>query len=110
MICLGMFTALIAAITAAVSAPQADDIQAVEYALASAPYLSQTRDGRAFVEFGPTVEVRNVNCSRRDERRFDCTYEVREKEFFDSDFASWQPKRKQLIFTNKCWKIYSLPQ
>lgn len=101
-----MFTLLIAAMAAAVSAPQLDDIQAIEYVRAAAPYVSQTRDGRAFVEFGPTVEVRNVSCSRRDERLFDCTYEVREKEFFATDFASWQPKRQLLAFQDKRWKMF----
>ena len=92
---------------AAIAAPQPSDIHAIEVTRAIAPYVSHTRDGRAFVEFGPTVETRNVNCSIQDENIFDCAYEVRIKDFFASDFASWLPKRERMTFRDNCWQIVS---
>jgi hypothetical protein len=92
---------------AAIAAPQPSDIHAIEVTRATAPYVSHARDGRAFVEFGPTVETRNVSCNLQGEGIFDCAYEARIKDFFVSDFGAWLPKRERIAFRDNCWQIVS---
>jgi hypothetical protein len=94
-------------LVAAIAGPLPSDIQEIEVTRAIAPYVSHTRDGRAFVEFGPTVETRNVSCSIQSENIFDCAYEVRIKDYFASDFAAWLPKRERIAFRDNCWQIVS---
>jgi len=98
---------LVMFLIAAIVVPQPSDIHAIELTRATAPYVSHTRDGRAFVEFGPTVETRNVSCSLEGEDIFDCTYEARTKDFLASDFAAWLPKRERIAFRDNCWQIVS---
>ncbi|KTE17381.1 hypothetical protein [Sphingopyxis sp. H115] len=92
---------------AAIVAPQPSDIHAIEVTRATATYVSHARDGRAFVEFGPTVETRNVSCNLQGKDVFDCTYEARIRDFFAPDFAAWLPKRERIAFRDNCWQIVS---
>jgi hypothetical protein len=91
----------------AASAPSASDVQAVELTRALEPYRDRTRDGRAYVEFAPTVETRNVRCSSVNKTTFDCEYDARAKGFLDAEFASWEPKRERIVRRNRSWKIDS---
>ncbi|MBF5088579.1 hypothetical protein F1640_00680 [Novosphingobium sp. NBM11] len=92
-------------LVAATVAPAPSDIRAIEVARGTAPYVSQTLDGRTFDEFGPAVETRNVSCSLEGEDIFDCTYEARTKDFFTSDFAAWLSRRERITFRDNCWQI-----
>ncbi|MBB6428072.1 hypothetical protein [Sphingopyxis sp. JAI128] len=92
---------------AAIVPPEPSDVHAIELARATAPYVSYTRDGRAFAEFAPTVETRNVSCKLHHEAIFDCTYDVRTKDFLGSDFTAWLPKAARITFRDNCWQIVS---
>jgi hypothetical protein len=73
-------------------APGSDDIQQLETARVLQPFVSPARDERGFVEFGPTVETRNVVCAPRGVT-FLCTYESRIKDFL-GPFGAWEAHRE----------------
>ena len=94
-------------ILSAIASPAAADIHALEVTRVMIPDVSHARDGRAYVEFAPTIETRNVHCVLVDAAVFDCDYELRTKNFFTADFSSWAPKHERVIWRDKRWQILS---
>ncbi len=90
---------------ATIAAPQPGDVDKIELTRVTAPYISYARDGRAFVEFAPTVETRNVTCKPVENGVFECIYEARVKDFFTADFTSWLPKRERIELRDNRWQI-----
>ncbi|WP_144037741.1 hypothetical protein [Sphingopyxis sp. KK2] len=89
----------------ALTAPSADDIQALEVTRVIGPYVDQTRDGRLYAEFAPDVETRGAMCEPVAGGSHDCRYEVRTKSFFDNAFGQWQPMSVRLRWKNGRWRV-----
>lgn len=96
-----MFSMIVLA--AATSAPSATDVYAVERDRILAPCVSETHDGRAFVEFAPTVETREVACSMTAMGIYRCLFEVRVKDYFANDFGPWETRNLLLTLADGCW-------
>ncbi|HEU0098053.1 MAG TPA: hypothetical protein VFQ67_04685 [Allosphingosinicella sp.] len=98
---------LLAALLLASAPPTAADVQAVEKARVLAPLTSYTRDGKAYVEFAPTVETRNPVCTSAADGAFDCAFESRTSDAFAPETARWEPRRERLVHQNGCWRFAS---
>jgi hypothetical protein len=85
------------------AAPRAADIEAVETTRILAPVTEYTRDGRAYVEFAPTIETRAAACTPSEGGAWLCTFETRVRDFFESEFGPWQPRRERLAWRKGCW-------
>jgi hypothetical protein len=88
-----------------VHTPGARDIQAVETGRILAPQTDYTRDGRAYVEFAPTVETRGAVCTRVQGGAFECSFESRVRGFFDGEFGPWQKRREILVRRRGYWRL-----
>jgi hypothetical protein len=87
------------------TAPSADDIQALEVTRVIGPHVERTRDGRLFAEFAPDVETRGVVCEPVADGEHDCRYEVRTKGFFDNAFSPWQLVAVRLRWKDEHWWV-----
>lgn len=87
-----------------VAAPTAADVQAVEETRVLDPITDYTRDGRAYVEFAPTVETRNVTCTPVSAEMYECSFETRVKDALSLEFGAWAPRRAKLTWRDDCWR------
>ena len=85
------------------SSPTAADVQTAEKAWVLKPITDYTRDGRAYVEFAPTVETRNAACTLVSSGVFECTFESRVKDALAQDLGHWTSRRTRLIWKGGCW-------
>lgn len=87
----------------AVAAPTAAQVQIIELDRVSAPLTSYAKDGRAYVEFAPDVETRNVACTLEKQSIFKCNYEARTRPAFEREFGPWERRQARLVWRRNCW-------
>jgi hypothetical protein len=87
-----------------VAAPTGADIQAVEETRVLEPLTDYTQDGRAYVEFAPTVETRDVTCTPVSAEMYECSFETRVKDALSPEFGAWAPRRARLTWRDDCWR------
>jgi hypothetical protein len=85
------------------AAPTTADLQAFEERRILAPLTDYTVDGRAFVEFAPSVETQNVTCVLVSKRIYDCRYDSRIKPSLANDFEPWQTRNERIMKRRKAW-------
>ena len=68
------------------------------------PLTDYTRDGRAYVEFAPKVETRNVACTAISAEVYECIFEARVKDAFAQEFGAWTARREQMTWRDGCWR------
>lgn len=84
--------------------PTAADVQATEERRVLEPLTDYTPDGRAYVEFAPTVETRNAACTPVSTAAFECSFEARVRDAFAQEFGEWTPRRTRLVWQGDCWR------
>jgi len=95
---------LFAVLLATVSGPTAADVQTAEEARIIEPLTDYTRDGRAYVEFAPTVETRKVVCRPISNLTYECLFDARVKDALTQQFGTWTARREQLTWRDGCWR------
>ena len=83
--------------------PTAADVQAMEVSRVLEPLIDHSRAGRAYVEFAPTVETRNVSCVLLADKAADCTFETRVREFLAQDFGPWEVRTERFEWHQGRW-------
>ena len=95
---------LLAVLLAIFAAPTAADVQTAEEARILEPLTDYTRNGRAYVEFAPTVETRNVVCRLISTTTYECLFDARVKDALAQQFGTWTARREQLTWRDGCWR------
>ena len=89
---------------ASLGPPTAADVQATEERRVLEPLTDYTPDGRAYVEFAPTVETRNAACTPVSSAAFECRFETRVKDAFAQEFGEWTIRRTRLVWQADSWR------
>lgn len=87
----------------ATAPPTAADVHAVEVGRILSPRTDVTHDGQRYVEFGPEIETRNATCRQAAQTQYDCSYEVRIKEFLSRDPGPWASRLERLHWRGGRW-------
>jgi hypothetical protein len=96
---------VLAALLLIVAAPTSADVQSVEETRVLQPLLDYTPDGRAYVEFAPTVETRNVACTAVCQETYECSVEARVKNAFDHKFGAWTARLERMAWRDGHWHL-----